>query len=135
MKGRLAFSMGAFIDPDILIIDETLSVGDFFFGQKASRRMKEIAASGRIVILVTHGLKSAVEMCTRCLWIDRGQVVMDGDPKTVTSAYEAAVREADEAELARKFGQGSEDRNIRLCGRCAERRGPSFRITASGRRR
>jgi lipopolysaccharide transport system ATP-binding protein len=113
MKARLAFSMGAFIDPDILIIDETLSVGDFFFSQKASRRMKEIAESGRIVISVTHGLQSAVEMCSRCLWIDRGRIVMNGDPKNVTSAYEASVRQADEADLARKFRQGSGDRDIR----------------------
>jgi lipopolysaccharide transport system ATP-binding protein len=113
MRGRLAFSMGAFINPDILIIDETLSVGDFFFNQKASRRMKEVAASGRIVILVSHGLGSVVEMCSRCLWIDRGRIVMDGDPNTVTSAYEASVREADEASLARKFGEGGGDRIIR----------------------
>jgi lipopolysaccharide transport system ATP-binding protein len=104
MKARLAFSMGAFINPDILIIDETLSVGDVFFSEKAARRMKEIAASGRIVIIVTHGLKAVVEMCTRCLWIDQGRIMMDGEPGKVASAYEAQVREADEAELAKKFG-------------------------------
>lgn len=107
MKARLAFSMGAFINPDILIIDETLSVGDVFFADKASRRMKEIAASGRIVIVVSHGLGAVVDMCTRCLWLDRGQLVMDGDPKAVTQAYEASVRESDERELLRKFGSGS----------------------------
>src|SRR5450755_2330055 len=57
MKARLAFSMGTFIEPDILIIDETLSVGDVFFSAKASRRMKEITARGRIVIVVSHALK------------------------------------------------------------------------------
>ena len=56
MKARLAFSMGAFIDPDILIIDETLSVGDAFFSEKAARRMKEIAAAGRIVLMVSAAL-------------------------------------------------------------------------------
>jgi lipopolysaccharide transport system ATP-binding protein len=103
MKARLAFSMGAFINPDILIIDETLSVGDAFFAEKAKRRMREITANGRIVIMVTHGLASVVDMCTRCLWLDRGHVIMDGEPKTVTKAYETAVREADEKELTRKF--------------------------------
>jgi lipopolysaccharide transport system ATP-binding protein len=105
MKARLAFSMGAFINPDILIIDETLSVGDFFFGQKASRRMKELADSGRIVILVSHGLGSIIEMCSRCVWIDNGRIVMDGDPKAVTKAYELAVREVDEEILVKKFGE------------------------------
>lgn len=104
MKARLAFSMGAFIDPDVLIIDETLSVGDAFFSAKASRRVAEIAAQGRIVLLVSHSLGSIVQMCTRCLWLDQGRLVMDGDPKAVTGAYEAAVRQSDEADLARKFG-------------------------------
>ena len=103
MKARLAFAMGAFINPDILIIDETLSVGDAFFAVKATRRMREVAASGRIVIVVSHGLGSIVEMCSRCLWLDDGRLVMDGSPQAVTKAYEAAVREADEAELMRKF--------------------------------
>jgi lipopolysaccharide transport system ATP-binding protein len=106
MKGRLAFSMGAFIEPDILIIDETLSVGDAFFAKKATRRMHEIAEKGRIVILVSHGLASIVEMCNRCFWLDQGRLVMDGSPKAVTEAYEAAVDQADQQELARKFGAG-----------------------------
>ncbi|MGY4178321.1 lipopolysaccharide transport system ATP-binding protein [Bradyrhizobium sp. USDA 4518] len=103
MKARLAFAMGAFINPDILVIDETLSVGDAFFAAKATRRMQEVAASGRIVIVVSHGLQSIVEMCSRCLWLDDGRLVMDGLPQVVTKAYEAAVHEADEAELMRKF--------------------------------
>ena len=106
MKARLAFSMGAFINSDILIIDETLAVGDVFFAEKAMRRMKEMTASGRIVIMVTHALASIVSMCSRCLWLDEGRLVMDGDPETVTRAYDTAVREADEEDLARKFGKG-----------------------------
>ena len=104
MKARLAFSMGAFINPDVLIIDETLSVGDAFFSVKASKRMAEITAQGRIVLLVSHSLGSITQMCTRCLWLDQGRLVMDGDPKTVTGAYENAVRQSDERDLALKFG-------------------------------
>lgn len=104
MKARLAFSMGAFVQPDVLIIDETLSVGDAFFSAKATKRMKEIATSGRVVILVSHSLSSIVEMCDRCLWMDHGRIVMDGSPEEVTRAYEEAIRSADEADLARKFG-------------------------------
>ena len=104
MKARLAFSMGAFIDPDILILDETLAVGDAFFSKKASRRMKEIAERGRIVVMVTQSSDVIVDMCTRCLWLDDGRLKMDGDPKVVTAAYEASVRDADEAVLKKKFG-------------------------------
>jgi lipopolysaccharide transport system ATP-binding protein len=106
MKARLAFGMGAFIDPDVLIIDETLAVGDAFFAQKALRKMREITAKGRIVIMVSHGLASIVEMCDRCLWLDQGRVVMDGPPDVVTAAYEVAVEQADETELKRKFEEG-----------------------------
>jgi lipopolysaccharide transport system ATP-binding protein len=103
MKARLAFSMIAFIEPEILIIDEVLAVGDVHFSAKATARVRELSASGRIVILVSHGLSSIVEMCNRCLWLDGGRVVMDGPPQEVTAAYELAVNEADEAALQRKF--------------------------------
>lgn len=106
MKGRLAFSMGAFIEPDILIIDETLSVGDAFFSVKASKRMKEMTAQGRIVIVVSHALGIIDDICDRCLWLDQGRLIMDGPAREVTKAYEKAVEQADEAELAAKFGTG-----------------------------
>lgn len=99
MKARLAFSMSAFIDPDILILDETLAVGDVFFSQKAGQRMKEIAARGRIVVFVTHATSAIREMCTRCLWLEQGRLRMDGAPDEVTAAYEASLRDADEAAL------------------------------------
>lgn len=105
MKARLAFSMGAFIEPDILIIDETLSVGDAFFSAKAAKRMKDITAQGRIVIVVSHALRVIDEICTRCLWLDNGRLVMDGPAREVTKAYEKAVAQSDEAELAAKFGR------------------------------
>jgi lipopolysaccharide transport system ATP-binding protein len=106
MKARLAFSMGAFIEPDILIIDETLSVGDAFFSQKASRRMKEITKQGRIVIVVSHALGIIDDICDRCLWLDQGKLVMDGPAREVTKAYSKAVEQADESELAAKFDAG-----------------------------
>jgi lipopolysaccharide transport system ATP-binding protein len=111
MKARLAFSMGAFIEPDILIIDETLSVGDYFFAQKASRKMAEVAAQGRIVIVVAHALNAIIQMCSRCLWIDHGRVAMDGDPKSVAAAYERSVRDADEKSLTKKFGKSEPGQN------------------------
>lgn len=103
MKGRLAFAMGAFIEPDVLIIDETLSVGDAFFAQKALRKMREITAKGRIVLMVSHALASIAEMCDRCLWLDQGRLVMDGPPAAVIAAYEAAVEQGNEEDFKRKF--------------------------------
>lgn len=106
MKAKLAFALGTTIKPDILIIDETLSVGDAFFAEKATRRMQDLAKKGRIVIVVAHALSTIVEMCDRCLWLDHGRLVMDGSPLDVTQAYQASVQQADEADFKRKFEQG-----------------------------
>ena len=62
--------------------------------------MKEITRRGRIVIVVSHALGFIDDMCTRCLWLDQGKLVMDGDPADVTRAYQGAVEQADEAELS-----------------------------------
>ena len=69
MKARLAFAMGITFEPDVLIIDETLAVGSFFFAQKALRRMRELTAKGRIVMMVSHSAETINEMCNRCLWL------------------------------------------------------------------
>lgn len=103
MKARLAFSMISHIDPEILIIDEALSVGDADFSKKATARIREICERGKIVIVVSHSMQSIRDICNRCLWIDNGRVVMDGSPEKVTNAYIDAVRSADEAELLEKF--------------------------------
>ena len=103
MRARLAFAMIAYVDPEILVIDEVLGVGDAKFARKASDKMRELTASGRIVILVSHGLGSILEHCNRCIWMDGGKVVMDDDPETVVKAYEAAHIARDERDLLRKF--------------------------------
>ena len=103
MKSRLAFAMISYIEPEILLIDEALSVGDASFSAKATRRIREICASGKIVVVVSHGMSSIREICNRCIWLDNGRIVMDGDPQTVTEAYVKAVREADEVNLLEKF--------------------------------
>lgn len=103
MKARLAFSMITHIDPEILIIDEALSVGDAAFAAKASAKMRELAARGRILIVVSHSMGAITDMCTRCLWIDEGHIRMDGTPAEVTRAYIDEVREADEHLLMERF--------------------------------
>lgn len=103
MKARLAFSMISHIEPEILIIDEALSVGDAAFAVKATRRIMEICARGKIVIVVSHSMQSVRDICNRCLWMDAGNVVMDGPAADVTKSYIQAVRGADEAVLLEKF--------------------------------
>lgn len=103
MKSRLAFSMIAFIKPEILIIDEVLSAGDARFSRKAFAKMKEICEKGKIVIIVSHSLGYVVDMCNRCLWIDSGRIVMDDTPKFVTEAYREYLRRFDEIEIQEKF--------------------------------
>ena len=103
MKARLAFSMISHIDPEILIIDEALSVGDAAFSAKATARIREICARGKIVIIVSHSMQAIKDICNRCLWMDDGRVTMDGSPEDVTRCYIDSVRAVDEAQLKKKF--------------------------------
>jgi lipopolysaccharide transport system ATP-binding protein len=103
MKSRLAFAMISHLEPEILLIDEALSVGDAAFATKASRRIREICASGKIVVLVSHGMGAIREICNRCIWMEAGRIVMDGDPAEVTEAYLSSVRSFDDAKLLEKF--------------------------------
>ncbi|MBA3771237.1 MAG: ABC transporter ATP-binding protein [Ramlibacter sp.] len=103
MKARLAFSTIVHIEPEILIVDEALSVGDAKFGAKATAKMRELTRKGRILILVSHSMGAIEDMCTRCIWIDEGRIRQDGPPAEVTRAYIEEVRRADEAKLATRF--------------------------------
>jgi lipopolysaccharide transport system ATP-binding protein len=120
MKARLAFTGLVFVEPEILLIDEMLSVGDYWFSQKATHAVRELCSKGRIVMLVSHNLESLVSMCSRCLWLDGGRLVADGDPAQVTAAYHERVRQRDETETAAKFstlGQGwALDSTVRIKG-------------------
>ena len=84
---RLAFSISTAIEPDILLLDEVVAAGDAAFIEKANQRMKEMVNISKIMVLVTHSMESAKEMCSRCIWLDRGEIQMDGQPETVTAAY------------------------------------------------
>jgi lipopolysaccharide transport system ATP-binding protein len=103
MKARLAFAMITQINPEILIIDEALSVGDAAFSVKAGKRIVQLCARGVIVLLVSHSMQSVRDLCNRCLWLSGGRLIMDGPPDKVTRAYAESVREADEAEHIARF--------------------------------
>ena len=91
MMMRLAFSIATQVDPEILIVDEILSVGDSHFRQKSEGRMKQMMSGGTTVLMVSHVLGQIRSMCDRVIWLDHGKVVMDGDAKTVCDAYEGLI--------------------------------------------
>ena len=91
MYVRLAFSMFVFLEPEILIVDEVLSVGDIFFQQKCATKIQQILANGTTLLLVTHDLAAIANLCHRVILMGEGQVVAIGPPKPVMEKYTALV--------------------------------------------
>ena len=89
MKSRLAFSIACLVNPDVLILDEVLSVGDGAFRKKSGDKMKQILAGGVTGILVSHSVEQVREMCNKILWLDHGEQIYFGeDVEVVCNAYE-----------------------------------------------
>lgn len=88
MIARLAFSIATVVEPEVLIVDEILSVGDANFQEKSHKRMMELMNGGATVILVSHNLNQIRSMCSRVGWLDHGTLKMFGDAQTVCDAYE-----------------------------------------------
>lgn len=99
MRLRLGFAVAAHLDPDILIVDEVLAVGDAAFQKKCLNAMEDLRAGARTVLFVSHNLAAVENLCTRCIWIDGGQVRMDGDSRSVIEAYMAGTT-ADDRDTA-----------------------------------
>ena len=89
MMMRLAFSVATIVEPEILIVDEILAVGDASFQQKSRARMLELMQGGTTVLFVSHSMSQIREMCDRVLWLDHGTVKMVGPTQEVCDAYEA----------------------------------------------
>lgn len=88
MVSRLGFAIATMRDtPDILILDEVLSVGDMFFRRKSEKRIREMIHSGATILIVSHSMDTIVKNCTKVIWIEKGVLQMVGDPKTVCEAY------------------------------------------------
>jgi ABC-type polysaccharide/polyol phosphate transport system ATPase subunit len=87
MYGRLAFAVAVTMEPDILIIDEALSVGDARFRRKSFNRMRKLCRQDRTILLVTHALGSVEKLCDEAIWIDKGQMRMWDEPHAVVEAY------------------------------------------------
>src|SRR5437773_1213870 len=88
---RLAFAVAAHLEPEILMVDEVLAVGDINFQKKCLGRMSEVSKAGRTVVLVSHQLNQIRRLCHRVVWIDDGSVRQNGPTHEVVSAYESAM--------------------------------------------
>lgn len=98
MQARVMFAAAVSVEPDLLIIDEVLSVGDAYFAQKCVNRLMEICSrTGATMLLVTHNIYDAQRLCDRMIWLDDGRVRIDDHCIPVMNAYEAAVRSQTEA--------------------------------------
>ncbi|MGC8928610.1 MAG: ABC transporter ATP-binding protein [Myxococcota bacterium] len=103
MYARLAFSVSTMLKPDILIIDEILGAGDAYFAGKCIERMKRLTEeSGATVLFVSHDISSVQNLCSRCIFIDKGRIVEDGDSITVSKKYMAMIREMENNRLKLK---------------------------------
>lgn len=87
MVARLAFSIATQVDPEILIVDEILSVGDLNFQQKSEAKMRSMISGGTTVLYVSHSIESIKCLCDKVIWIERGQMIMSGETEKVCEAY------------------------------------------------
>ncbi|MGI6315543.1 MAG: ABC transporter ATP-binding protein [Christensenellales bacterium] len=87
MKSRLAFSIASVVEPDILVLDEVLSVGDGAFQDKSAAKMREIISRGSATILVSHSMKAVQQMCDKVMWMDRGKKIAYGPVEPMCALY------------------------------------------------
>ncbi|UCC68568.1 MAG: ABC transporter ATP-binding protein [Armatimonadota bacterium] len=88
---RLGFSIAVHLDPDVLLIDEVLSVGDEHFQRKSFQRLLDFKRAGKTIFVVSHNLDAVKQFCERSIWLDRGWVIKDTDSEEVVAKYRAAV--------------------------------------------
>ncbi len=97
MYARLGFAVAAHVDPDVLLVDEILSVGDMGFQKKCLERMKQIAKEGTTIVFVSHNLQSVQLLCSHTVWLHQGKIAMSGPTGQVISAYVCGVNGSDES--------------------------------------
>lgn len=94
MQARLGFSVAAHVAPDVLLVDEVLSVGDVLFRQRCVQRMRELVDGGTILLFVSHHVEQMQSFCSRAIVLDIGRVIFDGDSSTAVAHYLSALRQA-----------------------------------------
>ena len=101
MSVRLGFAVASCLDPEILLVDEVLAVGDASFRQKCLERITQLTREGASLIFVTHNLYMVKAICDSALYLKQGQVLLSGAPEDIISAYERDVHESEAAEKRR----------------------------------
>ena len=92
MKSRLAFSIASMVKPDILILDEVLSVGDGAFRIKSEKKMQSIISSGTTTLFVSHSLEQIRRLCNKVLWIEKGKQIAFGETKNICDEYSKSIK-------------------------------------------
>jgi ABC-2 type transport system ATP-binding protein/lipopolysaccharide transport system ATP-binding protein len=104
MKARLGFSIATTIEPEILIVDEILGVGDFRFRKKSEQRIRSLMEGGTTVLIVSHSIEQIKKLCSRAIWLEKGKKLMDGETLEVCAAYEADGSSEAGADAGRETG-------------------------------
>ena len=94
MLSKLGFSIATIVDPDILILDEVLGVGDINFRKKSKEKLKSLMASNTTVLLVSHSIDEIRSICDKAIWIDKGKVIDFNEVNSVCDKYEEAAKNA-----------------------------------------
>jgi lipopolysaccharide transport system ATP-binding protein len=113
MQTRLAFAVAAHFEPEILLVDEVLAVGDLSFQRKCLGKMDDVARDGRTIVFVSHQMNQIRRLCARSIWIDGGRLRMDGPTADVVSSYESAMSRGDIGEAEEKRESGTKTRFLK----------------------
>src|ERR1700723_764337 len=113
MQTRLAFAVGAHLEPEILLVDEVLAVGDIEFQKKCLGKMQEVSETGRTIVFVSHQMNQIRRLCHRVLWIDGGRIRESGQTAPVIGKYESVMASGDQANEHENRGPGFGGRFIR----------------------
>ena len=113
MGMRLAFAVAAHLEPEILLVDEVLSVGDLAFQKKCLGKMGDVAKTGRTIVFVSHQMNQIRRLCERVLWIDAGEIRQSGSTPTVLGSYEEAMTSADSGRKRRTNAPNTKARFVR----------------------
>lgn len=105
MFARLAFSVAISVDPDILIVDEALSVGDIFFQTKCFKKFEEFRQKGKTILFVSHDLSSVNKYCNRAILLEKGKLIGDGTPKKIIDLYKKVISRQMAADAKAQFGK------------------------------
>ncbi len=119
MQVRLAFAVATAFRPEILIIDEALSVGDAYFQHKSFDRIRQFRAAGTTLLLVSHDRAAVVALCDRAILIDKGTIRMDGHPESVLDLYNALIAEKEGYTVSQTIGADGRARTVSGTGEAA----------------